>query len=69
MITQANRESIDTVFVSPQFDASAAQVIAAEIGGQVVTVDPLAADVPAQLRALAEALSSGSGTGQAPGGG
>ncbi len=69
VITQANRESIDTVFVSPQFDASAAQVIAAEIGGQVVTVDPLAADVPAQLRALAEALSSGSGTGQAPGGG
>ncbi len=57
VIDQARREGVDTVFVAPQFDASSAQVIATEIGGLVVTADPLAGDVPAQLRALAAALA------------
>ncbi len=61
VIAQSREAGIRTVFTSPQFDASAAEVIAAEIGGQVITADPLASDPPAQLRALARALAGGTG--------
>lgn len=57
VIAQARDAGIKTVFVSPQFDASAAEVIAGEIGGAVVTADPLPSDPPAQLLALARALA------------
>lgn len=59
VIAQARELGIRTVFVSPQFDASAAEVIAGEIGGTVVTADPLASDPPAQLLALSRALAEG----------
>lgn len=44
IIDQAKDEGITVVFVSPQFDKSNAEAIAAEIGGSVLTLNPLAED-------------------------
>jgi len=63
VVELARRQQVDVVFASPQSDASSAQVVAAEIGGRVVRVDPLAADFRSSMRAVADALAS---TGTAP---
>lgn len=41
IIDTAKKEGIRTVFASPQFNPQSAEVIAREIGGQVVFIDPL----------------------------
>ncbi|OUJ19227.1 ABC-type metal ion transport system periplasmic component/surface adhesin [Methanonatronarchaeum thermophilum] len=41
IIDQAREEGIQTIFVSPEFDQSAAQSIADEIDGEVVLLNPL----------------------------
>ena len=53
----ARREGIGVVFASPQSDAISAEVVASEIQGRVVQVDPLAADYRASMRAVAGALA------------
>lgn len=50
VIGEARRGGIKVVFVSPQFSAAQADAIARDIGGQSVTVDPLARDYAANLR-------------------
>ncbi len=57
VVDQAREAGLDVVVTSPQFDASSAEVIAAEIDGRVVAVDPLAADVLGTLRTLADAVA------------
>jgi zinc transport system substrate-binding protein len=52
---------VTVLVTAPQFDASSAEVIAAEIGGEVVAVDPLAADTVASLRGLASAIARNAG--------
>jgi len=59
VIDQAREHGIQVVFVAPQFDRTAAETVAAEIGGRVVVADPLAADVPSTLRALGGELAAG----------
>ena len=59
IIEQARDEGIQVVFVSPQFSRSSAQTIADEIGGRVVTVDPLAEEYVANLREVADTLAEG----------
>ena len=44
VIEQAKEEGIKVVFVEPQFDKHNAETIAEEIGGKVITLDPLAED-------------------------
>ena len=44
LVKTANKENIRTVFASPEFNAESARVIAREINGQVVFIDPLAED-------------------------
>ncbi|MFC1964450.1 metal ABC transporter solute-binding protein, Zn/Mn family [Chloroflexota bacterium] len=44
LIEQAKGHKINVIFVSPQFNPESAKVIAREIGGKVVFVDPLAGD-------------------------
>jgi len=63
----AREEGIAVVFVQPQIVGDAAEAIAGAIGGRVETLDPLAADVEANLRRVAEALlESGGQRGQRP---
>ena len=44
LIKQAKANNIKIIFVSPQFNAKSARIIAKEIGGRVVFIDPLAKD-------------------------
>ncbi|MEW5725545.1 MAG: zinc ABC transporter substrate-binding protein [Thermodesulfobacteriota bacterium] len=54
LIELARRERIKVVFVQPQVSARSAELIAREIGGQVLTADPLAEDWGRNLRERAE---------------
>lgn len=56
VIEQAKDESIKVVFVEPQFDKHNAQTIADEIGGSVITLDPLSPDYIQNLREISEKL-------------
>ena len=49
LIEEAKEHSIKVVFVSPQFNPESAKVIAREIGGSVVFIDPLAKDYLSNL--------------------
>jgi zinc transport system substrate-binding protein len=52
LINRAREEGVRIIFVSPQFDPSAAQTVADAIGGAVVAIDPLARDVLENLREI-----------------
>lgn len=54
LIEHAQSERIKVVFVQPQFSTKSAQQIAKAIDGQVVVVDPLAADWATNLHRAAE---------------
>jgi zinc transport system substrate-binding protein len=53
LIKHARADGINVVFVQPQFSAKSAELVAREIGGQVVFADPLAEDWLANLREVA----------------
>ena len=53
LIAKAKKQQVKVIFVQPQFDPKAAQAVAAAIGGQVVPLDALSADVPANLLKMA----------------
>jgi zinc transport system substrate-binding protein len=57
----ARAKDIRAIFIQPQFDKRAAQRIAQAIDGEVLTMDPLAADVFANLQAMAEKIAAGLG--------
>ena len=54
LIEDARENGIRVVFVQPQFSARSAKLVAREIGGQVVFVDPLAEDWMDNLRKVAD---------------
>ena len=54
LIQHARENGIKVVFVQPQFSTKSAEVVAQEIGGQVVFADPLAEDWMANLRQVAD---------------
>jgi len=54
VITLAQENKIKIIFTSPQFSSRAAETIAAELGGQVLTIDPLAQDWMRNMREVAE---------------
>lgn len=56
LIREAKQAGIKVVFVEPQFSKQAAETIAREIGGEVLAIDPLAADWLANLRQVARTL-------------
>jgi len=58
IIEHARQENIRIIFVQPQFSAKSAKVVAAEIGGDVVFIDPLAEDWFANLSQVAGKLQS-----------
>lgn len=54
LIKYAREHGIKVVFVQPQFSTTSAEVISKEIGGQVISVDPLAPDWTRNLREVGE---------------
>jgi zinc transport system substrate-binding protein len=62
VIEQAKRQGIRMVFVEPEFSQQAADAVAAAIGGQVVTIDPLAEDWPAGMQAIGNGLARALGS-------
>ncbi len=57
LIDRAKRQQIRVVFVQPQFDRRAAERIARDIDGRVITIDPLAADYFNNLRRVARQIA------------
>ena len=57
VIERAREMNVRVIFVEPQFAQGAARTIAREIGAEVVTLDPLARDWPAGMRAIATTLA------------
>lgn len=56
VIGLAKKRGIRTLFVSPEFSRHAAQTVADEIGGRLVTIDPLKEDCLGNLAAIAEEI-------------
>ncbi len=57
LIDQAKKYDIKIIFVSPQFNVKSAEVIAREIKGRVIFIDPLDKNYIASLRKLAQEIS------------
>jgi zinc transport system substrate-binding protein len=58
LIEQAKLENIKIIFASPQFSTKGAEVIARDINGQVVLVDPLAKDYIYNIKKISRAFAS-----------
>ncbi len=58
LIEHARENGIRVIFVQPQFSAQSAEVVAREIGGQVVFADPLAEDWMANLQEVSDKFKS-----------
>ncbi len=56
LIQQAVADGAKVIFVQPQFDPRSCRAIARAIGGVVIPLDPLASDVMANLRMMAESI-------------
>lgn len=56
LIKQAREEDIRIIFASPQFNTKSAEVIAKEIQGQVILIDPLEKEYIANLKKIASIL-------------
>jgi len=59
LIATARAAGVQIVFVQPQFDPTAARLVASEIGATIVVLDPLARDWPGNMRTVADALAKG----------
>lgn len=58
LIEQARSDKAKVIFVQPQFSAASAEVIAREIGGAVVPMDPLARDYLKNLEDMADKIQA-----------
>ncbi|MCP1662926.1 MULTISPECIES: metal ABC transporter solute-binding protein, Zn/Mn family [Methanocalculus] len=61
VIRRAERDGIGVIFVEPQFSPKAAEVIAREIDGTVVEIDPLAEAYLENFQTVADALTGALG--------
>jgi zinc transport system substrate-binding protein len=57
LINAAREEGTNIIITEPEFSRKAADVIASSINGSVITADPLAPEIPDEIRTLAMALS------------
>jgi zinc transport system substrate-binding protein len=60
LVARARADGIRVIFVQPQLDARSATALAAEIGAEIESLDPLAGDWPGNLRHVARRLHEGS---------
>lgn len=56
LINEAKEHSIKVIFVSPQYSTKSAAMIAQEIGGEVVIIDPLAKDFIGNMHVVETAI-------------
>lgn len=56
LIEHAREKDIRVIFMQPQFSRKSAEIVAAEIGGEVAFADDLAEDWPANLQYVAEQI-------------
>jgi zinc transport system substrate-binding protein len=56
LIEEAREHDIKVIFVSPQYSTKSAEIIAKEIGGKVVVIDPLAKDFIENMRSIETAM-------------
>lgn len=56
VIERGRRMGVAAIFVSPQFSAASARMVAREIGAEVVVIDPLARDYVDNLRSVARTI-------------
>lgn len=61
LIEQAKADGVKLILVQPQFDSKSAEAIAEGIGGAVVPVNPMGADVFETLRSLAAQVKASRG--------
>ena len=59
IIKKAREHGVRVVFVQPQFNPASARALGEAIGGKVAGLDALAADIPANIRAMTDALKDG----------
>jgi zinc transport system substrate-binding protein len=59
LIEEARERGVRVIFVQPQFSRVSAETVAAEIGGAVVPIDPLARDYIKNLELMARAVEEG----------
>ena len=59
IIRRALENRVRVVFVQPQFNPNRARALGNAIGGKVAPLDALAADIPANIRAMTDALVEG----------
>ncbi|MDF0591319.1 zinc ABC transporter substrate-binding protein [Methanotrichaceae archaeon Mx] len=59
IVDLARKEEIGTIYVDPSFNPKSGKIIADEIGGRVVVLDPLAEDYFDNMRKVAREISSG----------
>ena len=57
LVTEARAAGIKVIFAQPEFSTRSAEIIAREIGGQVLLIDPLAPDWLDNLRRVADTLA------------
>ena len=57
LIKEAEAKNIKIIFASPQFSTKSAEVIAREIGGKVVLIDPLAENYLENMRKVAKVFA------------
>jgi zinc transport system substrate-binding protein len=58
LITQAKDLNIKVIFASPEFDTKSAEVIASEIGGEVVLISPLPREYISDMEKIATAFEN-----------
>lgn len=58
LIEQAQADGVKVIFVQKQFPIESAKAVAQAIGGSVVQLDPLAEDVVANLKRIADAIAT-----------
>lgn len=58
LISAAKKEKAKVVFVQPQYDRKNGETVAKAIGGRVAVLDPMAANVPENLRLMAKEMSA-----------
>jgi len=58
LVSLADERNIHVIFISPQFSASSAEVLAAEIDGGTLQIDPLGSDWEDCLLTAARSIAS-----------
>jgi len=59
LITKARKENVKVIFVQAQFDPRSAKAVAQAIGGEVLSLNPLAENVMENLQSMASTIRSG----------